>query len=181
MSAEHAQRQLGSSALSGVAASERLAGIDLDRVERIADRFADVAGKFGTPPAILAAIASRESGCGRLLDGAGRGDRGNAFGIMQVDRRHHMQRGLQDPACVEHIEQGAGIFDDNLQRLSQKFSDWSRADLLRGAAAAYNFGLKHVKTRAGIDVGTTGNDYGADVMARARYFQQHPRLRAYWS
>ena len=42
-----------------------------------------------------------------------------------------------------------------------------------GAVAAYNFGTGNVVTWGNLDVGTTGNDYSNDVMARAKYLHSH--------
>lgn len=161
--------------VAGVAASHAMAETDAGRVEAIAQRFASVAGKFGIPAAILAAIASRESRCGAVLT-SGWGDRGNAFGILQVDKRHHSIRGLTDPASVEHIEQAADIFCAGLESVAARHPDWKEEHLLQGAAVAYNSGVVNVQSIAGMDNGTTGDDYGSDVLARAQYYSAHPRL-----
>ena len=163
----------------GVGASRTMAATDLPRVVAIADRFVDVAAKFGLPAAMLAALASRESRCGKVLQD-GWGDHGNAFGILQIDRRHHERiEGQPDPASVAHIEQAAGIIDDYLQQVMRKHPDWRDADLLKGAAVAYNAGVGNVQTVARMDLGTTGDDYGSDVIARAQYYFQHPELSAF--
>ena len=49
------------------------------------DSFEKAAKSHNLPIEILMGIACRESGFGRLLDRNGFGDRGNAFGIMQVE------------------------------------------------------------------------------------------------
>lgn len=159
----------------GVRASKRMAESDLDAVWKIAGRFVSVAGKFGIPAAILAALASRESRCGCMLH-KGWGDNENAFGIMQVDKRYHEILGQNDPASIEHIEQAAGIFSDNLERVMKKHPKWKDKHTLKGAAVAYNSGVKNVKTIGKMDKGTTGDDYGSDIIARARYYLQHQDL-----
>ena len=60
---------------------------------------ADAAAKFGVPAAVLAAIASRESRCGRALDN-GWGDNGNGKGAAwflrtaeRIKREGEMARG----------------------------------------------------------------------------------------
>ena len=89
---------------------------------------------------------------------------------MQVDKRHHREILVQtDPASLEHIEQAAGIFSDFLEQLMQN-QQWGDADLLKGAAVAYNCGVSNVRSIADMDKGTTGEDYGSDVMARAQYY-----------
>ncbi len=156
---------------SGLLASNQMARHDLPRVEKLVDRFCRAAKKFDVPAPLLAAIASRESRCGSLLDKNGMGDHGNAFGIMQIDKRHHTPAGLGgDPASQAHIDQAAEILADNLKRLRAIHSTWESGYLLKGAVAAYNFGIKNVRTKEGIDSGTTGDDYGSDVVARAKFY-----------
>lgn len=163
---------------AGIEASRRMAETDLPRVVEIARRLADVAAKFGVPAAVLAALASRESRCGAVLHN-GWGDNGNAFGILQVDQRFHRIEGQPDPASVAHLEQAAGIFNDYLEQVMRAHRGWKDANLLKGAAVAYNSGVSNVQTIAGMDRGTTGNDYGSDVMARAQYYLDQPALAAF--
>ncbi|MBG7601739.1 MAG: SH3 domain-containing protein [Gammaproteobacteria bacterium] len=164
----------------GVKASRQMAESDLNAVWKIAGRFVSVSGKFGIPAAILAALASRESRCGSMLFN-GWGDHENAFGIMQIDKRYHEILGQNDPASIEHIEQAAGIFTDNLEKLKQKHPKWKDKHLIKGAAAAYNFGVGNVKTIGKMDKGTTGDDYGSDVIARAQYYFKHQDLAIFRS
>lgn len=177
-----ARGQLGSGTPGGVSASERMAEQDLERVKEVAGVLADVAGKFGVPTALLAGIASRESRCGNALDN-GWGDRGNGFGIMQVDKNAHSIRNTSDPYGKDHVEQATGIFTANLEALikaklnpQSPKADWEDQYILLGATAAYNFGLGNVRTKTKIDEGTTGDDYGSDVLARAKYYYRHEDL-----
>jgi uncharacterized membrane protein YeaQ/YmgE (transglycosylase-associated protein family) len=161
----------------GILASHQLARKDLPRVQKILDRFYRAAAKYDLSPAILAAIASRESRCGSALDLHGYGDHGNAFGIMQIDKRHHTPAGLGgDPDSQVHIDQATEIIADNLRKVREKHPDWEDAYILKGAIAAYNFGVGNVRTKEGIDAGTTGNDYGSDVIARAKFFSEQLNL-----
>jgi soluble lytic murein transglycosylase-like protein len=159
----------------GIQASRTMAETDLTRVKAIADRFCTAATKFGVPAAVVAAIASRESRCGNTLHN-GWGDNGNGFGVMQVDKNYHQPQGIPDPKSLEHIEQATGIFADCLEQVEQKHPDWEDPYILKGAAVAYNAGIGTVQTKAGMDIGTTGNDYGSDVMARAKYYANHSQL-----
>lgn len=38
-----------------------------------------------------------------------------------------------------------------------------------GGVAAYNFGIRNVRSWANLDVGTTDGDYSNDVIARAQW------------
>jgi soluble lytic murein transglycosylase-like protein len=147
-----------------------LAKQDAESVRQIQDRFIQAGDEYALPPALLAAIASRESRCGKLLDANGWGDGGHAFGIMQIDRRYQVILGEHDPSGLTHIAQAAIILKRNLQQLTKTQPDWPPARQLQAAVAAYNSGLKNIKTLAGMDIGTTRNDYSNDVWARAQYF-----------
>jgi soluble lytic murein transglycosylase-like protein/uncharacterized membrane protein YeaQ/YmgE (transglycosylase-associated protein family) len=158
-------------AFNGLLASNQMARKDSPDIEKLIDRFCRAAAKYEVPAPVLAAIASRESRCGKMLDANGMGDHGNAFGIMQIDKRHHTPAGLGgDPASQAHIDQSAEILADNLKRLQSRFPEWEETYLLKAAIAAYNFGTKNVHTKEGIDQGTTGDDYGSDVIARAKFY-----------
>ncbi len=164
--------------LPGIQASRQMAETDLSRVKAIADTFCTAASKFGVPAAVLAAIASRESRCGNVLLN-GWGDNGNAFGVMQVDKRYHQPEGLTEPTSLEHIEQATGILASYLEEVEKKHPDWEDPFILKGAAVAYNSGVSNVRTKTGMDIGTTGNDYGSDVMARAQYYANHSQLSVF--
>ncbi|HHP7243833.1 MAG TPA: D-Ala-D-Ala carboxypeptidase family metallohydrolase, partial [Elainellaceae cyanobacterium] len=157
-----------------VLASHQMARQDLSRVQKLLNRFSRASRKYDIPAAILAAIASRESRCGNALDIHGYGDYGNAFGIMQIDKRHHTPAGIGgDPTSQAHIDQAADIIADNLRRVQAKHPDWEDAYIFKGAVAAYNFGVSNVLTKDGIDDGTTGDDYGSDVIARAQFYASY--------
>lgn len=157
----------------GVSASHQIAKVDLPRVEAIKENLYKVGVKCDVPPAIIAAIASRESHCGNILQN-GWGDRGNAFGIMQVDKRYHKIAGVNEgPGSVAHLEQAVGIFKNYRQQISRNHPKWSDANLLKGAAVAYNSGVGNVRSIGGMDQGTTHDDYGSDVIARAQFYSKH--------
>ena len=157
----------------GKAASEKMAQTDLQRILSIKDNLERVGAKSDIPPAVLAAIASRESRAGKVLQG-GYGDGGNAFGIMQVDLRHHDVKGIgEGPNSQAHLEQAAEILADYRQAVRQRHPNWEPEYVLKGAIVAYNSGVSNVRTKVGLDKGTTGNDYGSDVVARARFFSNH--------
>lgn len=158
----------------GVEASEKLAQRDFNALRQYVANFVEVGEATGLPPALLAAIASRESRGGTALDRNGYGDHGNGFGLMQVDKRYHELAGSAH--SKEHIAQAAGILKSNLEQIERKFPRWTPAQQLRGAVAAYNFGVKNVQSLERLDIGSTGDDYSADVWARARYYAGLPEF-----
>ena len=165
---------------AGVQSSHKMAQTDLQRVKVMADCLCTAAAKFGVPAALLAAVASRESRCGNVLHNDGWGDGGNAFGIMQVDKRSHTVEGIPDgPKSLAHVEQATGIFANCLQQVQQKHPNWEDRYVIKGAAVAYNSGIRNVQTKEGMDIGTTGNDYGSDVMARAQYYANNADLSVF--
>jgi len=155
----------------GVGSSQKMARTDLPKLKQFADEFAAAGKKHGVPPALLAAIASRESRAGSALDSRGFGDHGNGFGLMQVDKRYHSPKG--GPFSAGHIDQAAGILKSFLNQVKSKHPDWPPEQQLRGAVAAYNSGPGNVQTIKNMDVGTTGNDYSNDVWARAQELAPH--------
>jgi soluble lytic murein transglycosylase-like protein len=157
-------------AAGGPEASHTMAMTDLRRVTPIKDRFNAAARLTGLPPALLAAIASRESRCGNVLASDGTGDGGVAFGIMQVDERSHTIVGRPDPRNQEHIDQAAGILEGFLARVKSTFPAGARALQLRAAVAAYNCGPGNVTSLEAPDARTTGRDYSNDVWERARFY-----------
>ncbi len=156
---------------AGPAASHKMAETDRARLQKYAPEFAAAGKKYGLPPALLAAIASRESRGGAALDSRGYGDHGNGYGLMQVDKRFHKLEG--GPYSTAHIEQAAGILKSDLNAVKKAHPSWPPEQQLRGAVAAYNSGTGNVQTIKGMDVGTTGNDYSNDVWARAQQLAPH--------
>jgi len=154
----------------GRQASQTMAETDFSRVRPLITKFNAAGSKTDLPPALLAAIASRESRCGNVLDRNGFGDAENAFGIMQVDRRAHNLEGLPDPRSQEHIDQAAGILNEAFAQARRKFADQPLARQLQAAVAGYNCGMGAVQSPAAADNHTTGQDYSNDVWTRAEFY-----------
>lgn len=166
-------------AMGGIRASEKMAETDWSRIQPILDRLYFAAANFDVPPAIIAALASRESRAGAQLERDGTGDRGQAFGILQVDRRSWTQAGFGgDPASQEHINQGTQIYVGSRNTVQREHPGWGDEYLLQGAAVGYNSSPNNVQTIAGMDRGTTGNDYGSDVIARACFYAKRMKSLA---
>ncbi|XP_073470795.1 lysozyme g-like [Aquarana catesbeiana] len=155
--------------ISGVRASEKLAKTDLQRVNSFKEKIKSVSRKTGVDPAIIAAIMSRESRAGNVLDANHEGDNGNAFGLMQIDKRWHTPRGAWN--SEEHILQATEILISMFETIKQKFPSWSRSQVMKGALAAYNMGPGNVKSFDAVDSNTTGKDYSNDCIARAKFYK----------
>ena len=154
--------------LPGPPGSHRLALIDLERICWYEDPFLESAELYCVPAALLAGICSRETRCRNII-----GDHGNGVGLMQIDKRYHpfaTEKGAMTPD--RNIEYAARLLASNWTALCRDMSkaSWTYAEKLRGAVAAYNSGLRNVQTWERMDVGTTQNDYSADVWERARAF-----------
>ncbi|WP_257461469.1 C39 family peptidase [Archangium lipolyticum] len=150
----------------GVKASHQMAKTDLPRLQKYAAEFIAMGKKYGLPPALLAAIASRETRAGAQLDDSGYGSNGADFGLMQVNEHSHVLKG--GPYSREHIEQATGILKSFYQAVIKKHPSWPSDQQLRGAVAAYNFGVSNVRSLEGIDQGTANDDYSSDIWARAQ-------------
>jgi len=130
----------------------------------------------GVAPALLAAIADRETRCGKALGADLTGDNGHGRGLMQVDDRSHADwlaaHDWRDPGT--NIEHGASIYAAALGFLQGDEP---------AAVAAYNAGAGHVHRvlarleampggptasakLAALNAITTGGDYVTDVLAR---------------
>ena len=156
--------------VGGVLMSRATAKSDQSRAESLKAKFESVGSAFGLPPAVLAAIASRESNVGALLKD-GYGDGGKAFGIMQVDTHENTHiDGLPDPYSIEHITQATQKLHDFFHVVSAKHPSWLPEQQLLGAISAYNQGPGNIQTLSGMDSSSTGGDYGNDAWARALFF-----------
>ncbi|XP_416896.2 lysozyme g isoform X1 [Gallus gallus] len=155
---------------AGVAASEKIAERDLKNMDKYKETITKVANSKCIPPSLVAAVISRESHAGTALKD-GWGDHGNAFGLMQVDKRYHKPHGAWD--SEEHIKQGTDILCQSITDIQKKFPTWSKEQQLKGGISAYNAGTRNVRTYEGMDVGTTHDDYANDVVARAKFFQRN--------
>lgn len=125
---------------------------------------------------VLAAIDSRESRFGALLDEDGLGDAGHGHGEMQIDDRSHpvfcSNGGWKDLASsLAYVHRNVIIPSYNYLANRFGYFDSDFAKLFWGVVAAYNCGAgnvaKAVANGDDMDSRTTGHDYSQDVRARA--------------
>lgn len=141
--------------------------------------FRKIGLKHGIPPALLAAIASRETRGGAYLRPSGRSPEypsNTGYGLMQIEPRHHPGAKRYGPHSYQHIEQAAIILKNYLAEVKRKHPEWKEAWQLRGMLVAYNTGgADDVDTQGKIDEGTWNDDYSSDIWQRARYYAfKHP-------
>lgn len=166
--------QAGKGTAAGVGASRKLANLDLKELQKYKAGIEAAAKKYNLPPAVIAAIISRESHAGKALDANGLGDNGHGYGLMQIDRFSNgpgfKVRG--GPFSNENIDQGAEMLRKKLDQVKVDHPGWSAPQQLKAAIAAYNTSyerhLKHLKSPDAVDAHTTGHDYSSDVWARAQ-------------
>jgi hypothetical protein len=162
--------------IRGVQASETMAETDRRLVMRHKAKFEAAARRLGLPPALLAAMASRESrgGSPTVLDAQGLGDNGHGFGLMQVDDRNSFAVVREGgPFGQPHIDQAADILREKLHAAKRSFPDLTEVEQLQAAVSRYNGGKGLPPPDS--DRGTTGGDYMNDVWARARYYARVER------
>jgi hypothetical protein len=155
----------------GRSGSYDIAAKDWPRLQDLVPAFERAAVQYGLPTSLLLAVASRESHAGAALDANGWGDGGHAFGILQVDRRSHRIAGAASPTSDAHLLLGAGILREALDDVCKDHPDWPPELQLEGSLVAYNAGVRNVVTITHLNQGSTNDDYGADTLARAKWYE----------
>ncbi|XP_051513566.1 lysozyme g-like [Myxocyprinus asiaticus] len=154
--------------VKGVEASRKLAEHDLPQMGKYKGMITRVASAKKMDAAVIAAIISRETRAGAVQQD-GWGDHGNAFGLMQVDKRYHTPVGAWD--SEQHVAQATDILIGFIKEIKAKFPQWSQEQCFKGGISAYNAGVGNVRSYERMDDGTTGGDYANDVVARAQWFK----------
>src|SRR5882724_1270862 len=115
-------------------------------------------GQWG---AAIAAVLDRETNGQNIATHSD----GHGHGLMGIDDRYHQFATTPDVLDPEkNIAYGAGYLRDLFEKLPP---DMPFDEKLTRAAAAYNAGLSHLEADSP-DSGTTGNDYGTDVLGRTK-------------
>jgi hypothetical protein len=149
------------------------------RASGLAAMLSEQATAHGLPPALLFAIASRETNCTNELGDVQNGE-AHGVGILQIDIQHPCARQARDSGNWRTnpeplIAMGAQLLADNLRQARRAFPAWSGEQQFKIAASGYNCGMNAALAgaRAGdSDRHTTGGDYGADVIERMKVFAQ---------
>lgn len=166
----------------GVESSRTMAETDAPNVLRFVDRFQIAGAEYNLPPALLAAIASRESRGGTALNDGCLGDGGAGVGIMQVDQSVRDPDEVADPgpdcAGQKHLNQAASILRGFTDQATAAHPEWSVATQLQAGTASYNAGPDQIEKAPNFDEGTTGGDYSNDVWARAQFYADNWPLPA---
>uniref|UniRef100_H2Y7G6 Lysozyme g n=1 Tax=Ciona savignyi TaxID=51511 RepID=H2Y7G6_CIOSA len=155
----------------GISASRTMAQTDLSRMNNYKSKIEQAGQQLCMDPAVIAGIISRETRAGAAMNSNGYGSDGHGYGLMQVDDRYHTIEG--SPTSLDHILQGTGILIDFIGQIDQKFPSWSQNMVYKGGICAYNIGVGGVQTYPNMDVGTTGDDYSSDVVARAQFYKDN--------
>ncbi|CAL8273442.1 unnamed protein product [Gadus morhua 'NCC'] len=157
----------------GVTASEIMAKEDLDSMKKYKTIIKNVAERRHVNPALIAGIISRESEAGFSIKNTkppGWGDKGNAFGLMQIDKRHYDIPKSHGWDGEGHLDYATQILVCFIGRIKRKFPSWTAEEQLKGALAAYNKGDNVVHSYNNVDENTTGKDYSNDVVGRAQWY-----------
>lgn len=131
--------------------------------------YREASRETGIDVAVLMGKDSRESRLTRALSPRCKGDRGNGFGISQIDQRFYPIFTSSTDPCnhAAYVKKGARI-------LAKRLSDFGGQ--IRPALASYNAGATAVRGALqegrNVDRVTTGGDYSEDVLVRARALQQ---------
>lgn len=132
----------------------------------------------GINPAILAAVALKESGGvgGKLQlceQGVTWGDKTcSGAGMFQIDLYKHQDVSKEQALDVSFAAlYAAQMLKDNMTTLESRYPAFTGDVLLQATFAAYNSGIGNIHGNPDkIDTGTTGNNYGANVLQLVQCF-----------
>jgi hypothetical protein len=110
---------------------------------------------------MLAAIGIRESGFQNINQ-----PDGNGHGAFQIDTGKNP---AVSPQQAMNLSWAAGwatnLLATNMSALAREFPNFDASQLLQATAASYNFGTTNISGNPNtIDVGTTNNNYGSNIL-----------------
>ncbi|XP_057596430.1 lysozyme g-like protein 2 [Hippopotamus amphibius kiboko] len=149
----------------GIRGSEMFAEMDLKALKSYQILIKDVGLRYCVDPTLIAAIISRESHGGTVLQD-GWDHKGLKFGLMQLDKEIHRPVGNWD--SKEHLLQAVGILTDGIKAIQKKFPTWSVAQHFKGGLSAFKSATEAIATLADID-----NVFVDDIIARAKFHKKH--------
>ncbi|NP_001028599.1 lysozyme g-like protein 2 precursor [Mus musculus] len=149
----------------GIHGSEMFAEMDLKAIKPYRILIKEVGQRHCIDPALIAAIISRESHGGAVLQN-GWDHKGQRFGLMQLDKNMYHPIGSWD--SKEHLLQSVGILTERIKAMKRKFPTWNTAQQLKGGLTAFKSGMETIVTPADID-----GDLVDDVLARAKFYKRH--------
>ncbi len=123
----------------------------------------------GIAPSLLAAIGIRETGfrnIPQIGDGLGRG-------VFQIDLGQNPSITEAQAYDVSYAANfAATTLATNMATLAAEHPNLTATQLLQSTAASYNFGTGNISGNPNtIDVGSTGNNYGSNVLNLMSCFQ----------
>ena len=69
------------------------------------------------------------------------------------------------------MEQATDILIDTINCVKRNHPSWTQEMATKGGISGYNAGCGNVQSYDGMDIGTTGNDYSNDCVARGQWFK----------
>lgn len=145
------------------AAALRVAGKNqsaINRANAAWGTISNAATAHGIDPALLAAVGVRETGFQNIAEAGG----GGGMGVFQLTN----QPGVTSRQAYDltfSANYAASMLASNMTALAKAFPKFTSPELLQATAASYNFGLGNISGNpATIDVGTTHNNYGSNVV-----------------
>jgi RHS repeat-associated protein len=120
------------------------------------------AGGYNIDPAMIAAIGVRESGFRDIAQIGG----GQGAGVFQIDLGENSSISASRAYNVAFSAEFAGaMLSRNMMSIESRHPNFTHGQLLQATAASYNFGVGNISGNPStIDTGTTGNNYGSNVI-----------------
>jgi RHS repeat-associated protein len=134
----------------------------LDNVAADWNTILSASADYGIDPALLAAIGVRESGFTNVAQSGG----GLGAGVFQIDAgANSFVTSAQAYNVTYATNFAAAMLSGNMASLAASYPNLDQTQLLQATAASYNFGAGNISGNPNtIDVGTTGNNYGQNVL-----------------
>jgi uncharacterized protein RhaS with RHS repeats len=129
----------------------------------------DAADANGIDPSLLAAIGIRESGFQNIAEIGG----GQGAGVFQIDLGKNPDVTSAQAYNIQFAANfAANMLATNSNTLANQYPNLNATQLLQATAASYNFGTGNISGNPNtIDVGSTGGNYGSNVLGIMACFQ----------